>query len=379
MPVHLISEEKEKKIIMLSDVDVHFVSLVRHGANQQPFRVVKSEDKGGVLVSKDALVLQSLLVVKGMDVSKLAEKGGLAWLSAVDYSHLQEFDGYSKMVQVPEDKMDMDSMQMVKVHPDGAWVLVGKLAEGEKVDNVLMVSADVVDKALDIMIRPMDQAVASAPTVAISFGQLFDRELSAFLDVVYGTFNQSGSNVATRKKTIMSAIDALKMFLSVGIDSLGDGVVKLEKMSRLQPVTDSIDVETASTKDASHLAMHNDVLNKESASKNSKGGKSMFNFESEKDFTDAVALIVKDAVIAAKAEVDAAGADSAAKAQAEKEKTDAKAEMEGLKTTIATLETSVKELSGDPVTTAAAKEDLDGDGKKVKKEANLFKGAIFGR
>ncbi len=43
--VHIITEDAQKEVTFLMDVDPLFVSLVKHGANQQPFRVIK-EDTG---------------------------------------------------------------------------------------------------------------------------------------------------------------------------------------------------------------------------------------------------------------------------------------------------------------------------------------------
>ena len=54
--MHVIKETVEKEIDFLVDVDPQFVSLVRHGANQQPFRVIKSETEGGDSV---AMIVQS--------------------------------------------------------------------------------------------------------------------------------------------------------------------------------------------------------------------------------------------------------------------------------------------------------------------------------
>jgi len=49
--VRVITELAEKEVTFLTDVDAMFVSLVKHAANQMPFRVIKSDDgeveKGG--------------------------------------------------------------------------------------------------------------------------------------------------------------------------------------------------------------------------------------------------------------------------------------------------------------------------------------------
>ncbi len=41
--IKVVTEMMEKEVTFLVDVDPLFVSLVKHGANQQPFRVIKEE------------------------------------------------------------------------------------------------------------------------------------------------------------------------------------------------------------------------------------------------------------------------------------------------------------------------------------------------
>jgi len=43
----IVSEVKEADVTFLTDADVQFVSLVRHGANRSPFKVIKEEKEGG--------------------------------------------------------------------------------------------------------------------------------------------------------------------------------------------------------------------------------------------------------------------------------------------------------------------------------------------
>jgi hypothetical protein len=48
MPLKIVSVPVEKTVTMLEDAEVSFISLVRHGANRMPFRVMKADvEKGG--------------------------------------------------------------------------------------------------------------------------------------------------------------------------------------------------------------------------------------------------------------------------------------------------------------------------------------------
>ena len=62
----------EKDIGFLSNTDVHFVSLVGHAANRQPFKIIKGEViKGDKDMTKQTIY--KVLVKKGVTDNKLQE------------------------------------------------------------------------------------------------------------------------------------------------------------------------------------------------------------------------------------------------------------------------------------------------------------------
>ena len=58
----VISTIVENEVTFLTDVDVEFVSMVKHGANRTPFKILKS-DKGGADMNK---VIQAVLIPKSL-------------------------------------------------------------------------------------------------------------------------------------------------------------------------------------------------------------------------------------------------------------------------------------------------------------------------
>ena len=224
--VRVVKEVLEKEIAFLVDVDPRFVSLVRHGANQQPFRVIKSE-KGGDIVG---LIVQSILLPDGVTLEQLAQKKDLAWLTEVNTEETSEHGGYSKVIQKAEDEFETGSLNLVKLDDSGAFAMVGKLLKPDPAKDVLSLGVREADKILDIPRNPMETAIAEEPrpSFVITFGEMFHKELSSFIDVVRGVLSQSGSDPKKRKKTVLDAADAFKGFLVIAMDALGTETAKVD-------------------------------------------------------------------------------------------------------------------------------------------------------
>lgn len=234
MAVKIIEEEQRKKINMLKNVDAEFVSLVKHGANRMPFRVVKMDKQRGGEETEMTLAIQSIILPKGRQIEDLTKIEGLQYLSEADLSQKQDFDEYVKFPQVDPKLFDSGSMQLVKAG-DG-FLIVGLMKE--KIDKqVLSLSQEQVEKIAALPTAPMDAVigdpdVAAQQAMVTSFREMFDRELYSMIDVVTGVLRQVASDPKKRKNAILTAVDAFKNFLSVGLDAIGGndaGVSKFEK------------------------------------------------------------------------------------------------------------------------------------------------------
>lgn len=236
--VKIVSEKVTKDINMLKDVDPEYVSLVRHGANRMPFRVLKQE--GGEENNMPTIAIQSILLPKGMELDALTSRPELQYLSEANKTKT-DFEDYSKLEQIPAADFEAESLQVLPV--GGAWVLVGKL-EKENPKAISLSEAE-VKKLGEIPLSPMDSLMGSSmaaqtAAIAVSFRDLFERELSSMLDVVYGSLRQSTADAKKRKAAILNAMDAFKSFVAIGLDAVGENAVKLEKDGS-EDTTDSND------------------------------------------------------------------------------------------------------------------------------------------
>jgi hypothetical protein len=233
MAVKLVTQESEKEVTLLKDADVEYVSLVRHGANRMPFRVVKQQ-KGGEKQNM-RYAIQSIILPKGGELSSLAQTEGLEYLSEATSEHRKDFDDYFRLDQADPKMFDSESMKLLKV--GNGWLLVGALQESEKGEGTLTLSKDQVEKLASLPAAPMnaiigDPDAAAQMAMAASFRELFETELYAMLDIVHGALKQAAAEPKKRKTQIMGAIDAFKNFLSMGLDAIGGSPAKMEKFER---------------------------------------------------------------------------------------------------------------------------------------------------
>jgi hypothetical protein len=241
MPLKVIEETTEKKVSFLEDMDVEFVSLVRHGANQMPFRIIKEEKGGGV---ENMMIVQRILVAKHVDLADLTKLEGAEWLADAHLEKAADKGSYRLAEQADLDLFDPKSLKMVKVHADGVWALVGTVKEGTDTKNLLSLGAEQTKAAKEMAVPPMDAAIPmpAAMQTAVSFRELFFRELDSMLDVVIGTLNQSAGEVSKRKAVVLSAVDSFRSFLTIGLDALGGESAKIEKIEAKQTTKEEVDM-----------------------------------------------------------------------------------------------------------------------------------------
>ena len=267
----IVSEVKEADVTFLTDADVQFVSLVRHGANRSPFKVIKEEKEGGD--GKMTMVIQSILVPKNSSLEDLAKKKDCAWAVEAKTDSKETFDTYDKYVQIEEDGFVQNSLQLTKLDGNGTFAMVGSLKDG-KSKEVLTIP----EQKMDIPISPMDTAIAEAdgPAFVLTFRDMFDKELSGFLDVVRGTMTQSKVDTKKRKASVMSALTAFGNFLSIGIDAIDSNAKGGKKEEK-----DNAVGEAAAS-----------IIKAMEDSKKLNGGGDMTLFKTKEDFVSAVVEIL---------------------------------------------------------------------------------------
>lgn len=192
--VKSITTTIEDEVVFMVDPNVEFVSLVKHGANRAPFKVLKEEKtKEDSNMNK---VVQSVLVSNSLSDEDIAKA-----LEGIDKRNEKKYSSFTAYPQVSIEKVNAESVVVVKHEEvDGIYFVLGDLAEGATETGTLMVDAK--------------QAVDYA-----TLDNLYS-ELYAMADVVGGAMRQENADAEFRKTTILKAIENFKSFAEVVLESL---------------------------------------------------------------------------------------------------------------------------------------------------------------
>lgn len=199
------SVESVKDVNFLENVDVKKVSLVRHGANREPFKLVKRDNTG---VDK---YVHSVLVPNGIKISNICKNEGLEWLGDLKTDNVKSYKSYTEYEQQPEEDFKPESLEFFRLKEgQGVIAIVGEPTKGK--DDSMMMPSGV-----------MDVTVATETSEKeITAGEAFNRELSAFISSVQGAAAQSGYDVGQRSKNIMNAYKAFGGFLGKWCKAISD-------------------------------------------------------------------------------------------------------------------------------------------------------------
>lgn len=195
----------EKDIGFLSNVDVHFVSLVGHAANRQPFKIIKGEViKGDKDMTKQTIY--KVLVKKGITDIKLQELMTEHKFSA-DQKDETALEGYDVYKQVEDAEVDLDTRNMASLSDD-AYVIIADLKEYSEKEGL---------EKEEVEYETMEKVADS---------------LFAMVDIVLGTIRQPEAQ--NRKEMIMSAVTNFSNYAGAVLsnmkaeDVLGDFEIKSE-------------------------------------------------------------------------------------------------------------------------------------------------------
>lgn len=206
---------KTKTVNLLYDVDVEFVSLVAHGANREPWKVIKSDESGGEME-----VLQSILLPLDVTLSDLLGKEGLSWLAQAKQDNATQKGDCIELLQHPAEKFESLGAPQA-LGDSGAAIILGKLKKDAKL------------KAGETLIPPVSMMSATVATVTntydVSAGEVFWNQVDAMVDSIRGNLSQVGYTPEERKTVIMNSGKAFLAFLDQWTNALGTAVVKLDR------------------------------------------------------------------------------------------------------------------------------------------------------
>jgi rubrerythrin/uncharacterized protein YoxC len=217
----VVSTIIEDEVTFLTNVDVEYVSLVRHGANRTPFKILKS-DKGGSTMEK---VVIAVLIPKS-----ISDEDAKAHLEGYRTDEVKEYDTYKSYIQVDQESIDLESAEIIQLN-DEARVLgvVAFLAKSEEKDPENAGK----DPNKDPDAAKADEKIE--PKViekeALDYATLDDvyMELYAMADIVGGALRQSTMNSSDRKKIVSTAISNFATFADMVLSNTkAEKVVKVE-------------------------------------------------------------------------------------------------------------------------------------------------------
>lgn len=343
----MISAKEVKKITQNTTVtflkkpEVSFVSLVKHGANNTPFRLIKSHKAvGGDDMNK---IIQAIRAPKDSkaDIENIVGKGFKKDMVVTDGDCLV-------YEQIDKSICDPNTKSVVALDP---------------ANHIYAITYDLIENAQD---KKNADKSSKTPVITlktdakeISYWDVVD-EMYAMGDLIYGSIGQSNMSPEDRKNIVLQSIENFKTFC--------DTVFSEIKSADPLPIGKAVGERTA--------MKLLEVLQKQVSIKSDKEGEAMFEIQSKEELmgivTDAVntAITAKSQADEKSAEVLAAKkADDSAKEAREKEMTE-------LKDSVKTIIDTVAKLSG----TVVSQPNLDdADPEKAKELAKSVYSGMFNK
>lgn len=192
----------EAEVSVMTEPDISFVSLVRHAANQQPFKIMKGQVKGEKSMNK---VIHSILVPKDADESTLKELESDYSFEEKDETSLEGFNIYK---QVKDEEIDLESKGMALVDKEkGIYSIIANKTEKSE--------AKTIEK----------EAISWANKDSI-FDSMFAME-----DIIFGVLAQPEAEAGERKAMINSALANFGKHLEVVLSTMkSEDVVSIENI-----------------------------------------------------------------------------------------------------------------------------------------------------
>lgn len=222
------SEETKKEISILKDVDVSWISLVAHGANREPFKIMKTADGGQMDVTK---IIQSVLVPHTASLETAAKKENLEWLTEVTKSEPVKYESYMEYSQAPKEKFENLSFRVVSKE-DGIVAVVGTLKPivAKEAGNLLSLPENPMHMPVATEMVPYDRTA----------GDVFYKEVYGMVDTIEGIMRQSSYSPADRKKAVLQSAAAFSTFLNMWTDAISGmdlTAAKFDKSSLVEILT----------------------------------------------------------------------------------------------------------------------------------------------
>jgi len=198
---------KTQPVVFRTHAHAEWISLVKHGANRTPFYLIKSD--GGSKLQ----VIQSILVPKSITLAQLASRDNLTFLVDAKDQKISHED-YDEYLQIPASEFEPGTLMLEKL-ADDTQVRIGTL-KSDRPDALVWKQGEP---------GMLTQEMPQPDTVA----DVLFRDWEALKNSVFGALGSSGLDDKKRKQMIFSAIDGFKTAMSMLMDQVNGGVIKVEK------------------------------------------------------------------------------------------------------------------------------------------------------
>jgi len=227
--------QEEREIEFMVDPQARFVSIVKRGANQIPFRIVK-EQKG----SESMKILQSLIVPKGTEESAVKEILGEDLEGIVKFDKSSERGNLVSYEQIPRASFKEDSFEMVTLDEEKSIVgIQGEMVE--KNDNAIKRLFRGAQKTESVI--ELDSEAFKAEGEEVVTKQFSE----AVYDEMYHMSNAIGGILSQKMGDGKAKIAAIKKVMANFVDFLGD-VMAVTKGSAIEKAETPAEEKTKAAK-----------------------------------------------------------------------------------------------------------------------------------
>lgn len=242
------TQQVTKDVNFLEDVKAKYVSIVKHGANREPFKVIKKE--GGKMN-----VIQAILLPKEKSLSDFAQEEGLKWLAAAKTDTAIQRDSYVEYTQHPAARFKSLSEPQA-IGKTGVSLILGALKnEAEKAD-LLTAPSNMMGTVL--------VNDASAESIALmtgwTAGDLLYHQIDSLLAVINGTLSQTALGPDEQKQTIVTAAQAFSRFIDTWTTAVGTKASETQKTELREFLAKRIQVPETKKNDGGEDTMTTDEL-----------------------------------------------------------------------------------------------------------------------
>lgn len=195
------TQQEMREVVFMYDPQPRYVSLVKRGANQIPFRIVKN-------VKEDQVkVIQSIVATKGTEVEAIKTALGQDVATIVKLEMPVESAGFVTFEQMPREAFKSDTFQVVALNEEKTVLgIQGELAEKAEGGGIIAKIFKPAEKTQVISVPEgtptVDQAVLKS-----QLSSLLWEEMDALWQAIHGILSQEEGDGATKVSMVKKIMD----------------------------------------------------------------------------------------------------------------------------------------------------------------------------